>query len=53
MTRWIKVIDKNEPHALFRKKWYCPDCGMWQTYGETRYCMNCGALMETKGEDNE
>lgn len=33
------------------RRWYCSECGEWQTYGMTNYCPNCGADMrEREGE---
>ena len=36
------------PH--FRRRWYCSECGEWQTYGKTPYCPYCGAKMEANDE---
>ena len=33
------------------RRWYCSECGEWQTYGMTNYCPNCGCRM--KGADDE
>lgn len=33
-----------------RRRFYCSNCGGWQTYGKTKYCPNCGAEMG-KGSD--
>lgn len=30
----------------FRKRFYCTACEDWQTWGETKYCPNCGAKMD-------
>lgn len=30
----------------FRRRFYCSNCGGWNTYGMTRYCPDCGAKME-------
>ena len=37
-------IDKTET----RPRYYCSECGDWQTYGETDYCPNCGYPMEVR-----
>lgn len=31
-----------------RRRFYCSNCGDWQTYGMTRYCPECGAKMAVK-----
>ena len=33
------------------RRWYCSECGEWQTYGMTNYCPNCGCRM--KGADDK
>ena len=33
------------------RRWYCSECGEWQTYGMTNYCPNCGCRM--KGAEND
>lgn len=35
------------------RRWYCSECGEWQTYGMTNYCPNCGADMrgDNDGKD--
>ena len=35
-----------EAPMFLRRRWYCSECGEWQTYGRPRYCPNCGAEME-------
>lgn len=41
---WKKVI---VPDASWdRIRFYCPACGQWQTYGESKYCPNCGARVD-------
>ena len=46
---WREDIDKNR--RWDRVRFYCSECGNWQTYGKTHYCPNCGAKMES--EDKE
>lgn len=41
---WILRIDNNR--SWDRRRWYCSCCGDWQTHGETKYCLNCGAKMQ-------
>ena len=38
-AKWIAKSDVND------KRFYCSVCGDWQTYGKTKFCMNCGADM--------
>lgn len=30
----------------FRRRFYCSNCGNWNTYGMTRFCPDCGAQMK-------
>lgn len=46
---WIKDVDSTR--RWDRVRFYCSECNSWQTYGETKYCCNCGCRME-KGEQN-
>lgn len=32
------------------KRFYCSECGTWQTYGRTPFCMFCGSPMEVADE---
>lgn len=42
---WTEVnIPDESPY--FRRRWYCSNCGDWQTYGEPKFCPMCGARME-------
>jgi len=41
---WRKDIDNSR--RWDRVRFYCSECGSWQTYGETDYCPSCGAKME-------
>lgn len=40
---WRKDIDNSR--RWDRVRFYCSECGSWQTYGETDYCPSCGARM--------
>lgn len=44
---WRKDIDNSR--RWDRVRFYCSECGSWQTYGETGFCPNCGAKMESEG----
>ena len=43
------IIDIDESRGWDRKRFYCSECGDWQTYGETKFCPNCGMPM---GKEN-
>lgn len=43
---WKEDIDNSRRWDKVR--FYCSECGLWQTYGETDYCPNCGARMESE-----
>lgn len=48
-AHWIfKAVtnDPEDPLGLFRHRYECSACHMWQTYGMTKHCPNCGAKME-------
>ena len=40
---WRKDIDNSR--RWDRVRFYCSECGSWQTYGETDFCPSCGAKM--------
>lgn len=44
-------IDIDHSRGFDWRRFYCSECGGWQTYGEPKFCPKCGARMETK--DNE
>lgn len=48
---WIEKIDA-EAKDIARRRFYCSACGVWQTYGRTNYCPNCGAKTDG-GNENE
>ena len=45
------IIDIDESRRWDRKRFYCSECGDWQTYGETNFCPECGSAME-RSEQN-
>lgn len=45
--KWEKRIFPNGD-PFFRTRFYCTACGGWNTYGETKFCPDCGAKMERK-----
>ena len=46
---WKIDIDREDKDRTWDwRRFYCSVCGDWQTYGETKYCMHCGAEMEVK-----
>ena len=54
-AHWIKktVNDPNDIAGWLRTRYECSACGEWQTYGETKYCPNCGKLMQKAPEAND
>lgn len=40
---WIIDVDNNRHWD--KRRFYCSECGHWQTYGETDYCPKCGSRM--------
>ena len=44
-------IERPSEDWISIRRWYCSECGEWQTYGMTNFCPNCGARM--KGADDE
>ena len=33
---------------FLKRRWYCSECGDWNTNGETPFCPECGAKMRVK-----
>ena len=53
-ARWIeKIYEYSAPDydPLFRRRFYCSECGEWQSYGETAYCPHCGAKMDKEADE--
>ena len=50
---WEEDIDDNRKWD--RVRFYCSECGKWQTYGKTDFCPSCGAKMiePQESEDKE
>jgi rRNA maturation endonuclease Nob1 len=46
------IIDIDESRRWDRRRFYCSECGDWQTYGETKFCPECGCAME-RSKQNE
>lgn len=47
----LKVeYDEHDPYRLFKRRFYCSECGEWQTYGMTSYCPFCGKPMRNGDE---
>lgn len=38
---WSEIYLEDEP-PFMRRRFYCGDCGSWNTYGPTPYCPYCG-----------
>lgn len=45
---WREDIDNSRKWD--RVRFYCSECGKWQTYGKTGFCPNCGVKMEESEE---
>lgn len=41
-----RIVECDNP--FFRRRFYCSNCGGWNTYGMTRFCPECGARMAVK-----
>lgn len=54
-AHWIKktVNDPNDIAGWLRTRYECSACGEWQTYGETKYCPNCGKPVQKATEAND
>lgn len=53
---WIRRTVHNDPldpTGLFRNRYECSACGEWQSYGETKYCPNCGKPMQKAPEAHD
>jgi rRNA maturation endonuclease Nob1 len=48
---WEEDIDDNRKWD--RVRFYCSECGNWQTYGKTDFCPSCGAKMFEPQESEE
>lgn len=45
---------EHDPMGLFRRRWYCPKCGNWTSFGVTPYCPWCGKpLLPPKQSEEE
>ena len=55
MNRWQErtvPLDREKLSNLWSlRRWYCPECEKWQTYGETPYCPYCGAHLMDDGDE--
>lgn len=48
---WTERYVEDDECRFTRRRWYCSECGKWQCYGKSDYCLNCGAKMD--GERKE
>jgi predicted RNA-binding Zn-ribbon protein involved in translation (DUF1610 family) len=39
------IVDRDDSRRWDKVRFYCSECGKWQTYGKTDYCPSCGAKM--------
>lgn len=49
---WTKDISDDPNRTWDRIRFYCSVCNDWNTYGEPKYCPNCGAKMEDNRNEN-
>lgn len=49
LLKWIEVIDEKDDFWC-KRKFVCPYCEEWQTYGKTPYCPYCGRKINMDGE---
>lgn len=42
-----------DDRVLGRKRYYCSECGGWNTYGESDFCPRCGADMRSGSRQEE
>ena len=49
------IVDRDDSRRWDKVRFYCSECGKWQTYGKTEYCPSCGARMiePQESEDKE
>lgn len=45
-------MDIDHSRGFDWRRFYCSECGEWQTYGEPKFCPKCGARMETKEDES-
>ena len=45
---WREDVDNSRKRDKIR--FYCSECGHWQTYGKTGFCPSCGAKMQEAEE---
>ncbi len=43
--QWTEV-ELEDGGMFMNRRWYCGDCGEWNTYGETPFCPYCGKKKE-------
>ena len=48
---WTEDINTNRDWDW--RRFYCSNCGEWNTYGKSDYCPNCGARMKKGEQDAE
>ena len=47
---WSVDIDKTRGWDW--RRFYCSECGKWQTYGMLKFCPNCGSEMLVNEDEN-
>ena len=48
---WTVKVDEETTNPLLKHRFYCSECGNWQSYGRTLFCPNCGAKMAMTNAD--
>lgn len=48
---WTVEVDEETTNPLLKHRFYCSECGNWQSYGRTLFCPNCGAKMAMTNGD--
>ena len=50
---WTERYMEDDECRFTRRRWYCSECGKWQCYGKSDYCLNCGAKMDREAEGDK
>ena len=50
LLEWVEKNDEKDDFWC-QRKFMCPYCGVWQTYGKTPYCPMCGKKINIEEED--
>lgn len=51
--KWIIDIKRDDPNRTWDwRRFVCPHCGDWQTYGQTPFCPYCGKPVEKNDKES-